>query len=322
MAEGGHLFAAAQRLWLEMRNEFKEPCPDSELAEGVAVQSEELKKVGKWIQHGVTKFGASASVAEGEERDKGLKPIADEVIKSFTAAIGTLLSLKRGAGATLIAELHATGAGLASALDALGKAVGTSDMATCAGKVLAQVKTLERTSMHNRMAIRRRLLQNLSQLRDAQRELQESLDSDDQGGDDDDDDDDDFFDSPDAALEPAERVLVEALVKLAGSCVDVLAKVSTACGPSKEDGLTPAGISALEVAVMHSTVAAGAMDGLAVAANGGLDPDEFSKSLAEMDTPVTGLLAFPVVGEDSGLRKVFSAVDAAFKAAVAADTDS
>jgi len=322
MAEGEHLLAAVHRLWLEMRGEFKEPPAGADLAELGAVQSDELKKVAKWIQHGVTKFGAAAAVAEGAERDKGLKPIADEVIKSFTAAIGTLLSLKRGAGVSLLAELNATGGALAAALDAFGKSVGTRDMATCAGKVLAQVKVLERTSTHNRAAIRRRLLLNLSQLRDAQRELQEALSSDDQGGDDDDDDDDDFFGSPDAPLEPAERLLVEAIVGLASGCVDAIAKVSTACMPPKEDGATAAGIGELEVAVVHSTVAASAMDGLAVAANDGLDPDEFSKSLAEMDGTVSGLLACPVVGEDAELRKAMAAVEAAFKAAVAADTDS
>jgi len=137
MPEAQNLLAAAPRLWQQMRSEFEEAASaDAALADQGAVPAEELKKVAKWLQHGITKFGASAAVAEGEEIEKGLKPIAEEVIKSFTAALGTLLSLKRGAGASLLVELRTTGADLTAALDELGQAVGTAGMAVCAGKVL------------------------------------------------------------------------------------------------------------------------------------------------------------------------------------------
>lgn len=318
MPEDGHLLSAAPRLWLQMRGEF-DTCPaDATLAEdGGGVPSDELKKLAKWLQHSVTKFGASAAVADGPDRDRALAPIADEVIKALTAAIGTLLSLKRGAGNALLAELRNTGSGLAAALDELGQAVGSPSMARCAGQVLDKVKQLERTSTHNRAAIRRQLLLNLSHLRDAHRELQEALTS---GGEaEEDDDDEDDFGDLDASLEPAERRLVEALVELVAVVVEVLKRVSSACvAPKQGDGEAVA-ISVLEVAAAHASTASSAMDGLSVAASGGLDAKEFTKSMAEMKGAVAGLMSSPSGAEDTQLPKAMEAVEVAFAAAVAED---
>jgi len=323
-AEGDHLLSAAQRLWQQLRGEFEEvPSDGATLADQTEVTADDLKKVAKWLQHGITKFGATAAVTEDDERLLvGLKSIAEDVIKAFTAAIGTLLSLKRGAGASLLAELRTAGAGLAAAFDALGKSLGKPGMAVQAGKVLNQVKVVERTSTHNRAAIRRRLLHNLSQIRDAHRELQEALNTGDDDDDGDGDDDDDFGEGFDTSLEPAERRIVETLVELTAACVEGLKRVSTACMPPK--GGYPAGgeavsVAVLEAVVVHSAVAASAVDSLSVAITGGFDAKEFSKSLAEMSGAVTGLSACPLIGEAVALGTSFAAVEAAYRVAEAED---
>ncbi|CAK9116176.1 unnamed protein product [Durusdinium trenchii] len=133
--------------------------------------------VCKYLQNTVTKFSASASVvADPEEAKNALTPIAEEVIKAFTATLGTLLSISSGAGASLAKELQESGRQLTEALDALGSAVCTGHLATCAAKVLEYAASLEQSSTKNRAALMRRLLKSLSQLRDANREMQEELD--------------------------------------------------------------------------------------------------------------------------------------------------
>lgn len=312
MPEGEHVFAAAPRLWEQMRGEFQElSTADADLADEGAVSADELKKVAKWMQHSLTKFGASAAVAEGEELDRGLKPIAEEVIKGFTAVLGTFISAKRGAGPSLLGELHTAGAELSAALDELGKAIGTPEMPVGVGKVLERVKKLERISTHNRAAIMRKLLQNLAQIRDAQRELQEALACE-EG-----EEEDDGFAEFDASLEPEERRVVEALVALTGALVDALKKVTTACVPAKGPDTVTVGVAELEAAVPHSAAAASAVDSLSVASTGGFDAEEFSKSLAEMRGAVNGFLACPAVGDGGELKRALAAAEAASEAAAA-----
>ncbi|CAE8705568.1 unnamed protein product [Polarella glacialis] len=150
---GDHLLAAALRVWGDIRGELKVHEGEA-LQNGILLPAEDLKKVVKWLQQTVTKFGASAAVADGEDRDKMLQPIAQEVIKSFTAAVGTLLSMRRGAGPSLVKELQVVGGSLAEAIDALGASVGSPSMATHAGKALERVKHLEKMSVQNRAAVR------------------------------------------------------------------------------------------------------------------------------------------------------------------------
>ncbi|CAE8616626.1 unnamed protein product, partial [Polarella glacialis] len=220
---GDHLLAAALRVWGDIRGELKVHEGEA-LQNGILLPAEDLKKVVKWLQQTVTKFGASAAVADGEDRDKMLQPIAQEVIKSFTAAVGTLLSMRRGAGPSLVKELQVVGGSLAEAIDALGASVGSPSMATHAGKALERVKHLEKMSVQNRAAVRRCLLKSLAQLRDANRELQEGLREDpaDAGEDDEEDifsDDLDFHDSP---LDATEKRLVQAILKVSLLAEDLL----------------------------------------------------------------------------------------------------
>mmetsp|Transcript_5941 Transcript_5941/g.9660 ORF Transcript_5941/g.9660 Transcript_5941/m.9660 type:complete len:327 (-) Transcript_5941:21-1001(-) len=320
MAEGysvhsaaDHLLSKAPRLWQEMKGEF-EASPDGELSDKSEVSTEELRKVAKWMQQTITKFGASASVAEEADRERALSPIADEVLRSFTAVIGTLLSLKRGAGVVLLTELRQAGETLTAALDQLGKAVGTPSMAMNAGKVLDRIKQIERTSTQNRAAVRRRVLNSLSQLRDAQKELQEALSA---GGDKEtsDDDEDLDFEDLDDALDDSERQIVEKLVELAAALLDTMKNVSTACIPAKEGSEDIATPAELEAITAPCDAAANAMDSLAVAVQGGLDPEAFDKGLVEMRSAVSDILASRFAGDGEALRTVLEAVQLTYSAA-------
>lgn len=328
-----HLLSAAQRVWSEVSTDVK---PADEVLDEPLLAAEDLKKVVKWLQHSITKFGASASVADVGTRDQALKPIAEEVIKAFTAGAGTLLSMRRGAGSCLIKELRDNGAGLAEAIDALGASVGHQSMSICAGKALERAKYLEKTSVSNRAAIRRRLLKCISQLRDANREMKEDLlretpaaRSNEPGGSggygdgDEDDDDDDLEDSDDmleVALSPAERRLLEAIHKAAILMEDVLKDASTSCMPAASaSGAGPA-LSELEEAGVQADLAAGAIDALATDSVGGIDFEACKQSISKLSQ------AFAVFGAHfqnnvtaDQLQAALAAVQDALEAAEAED---
>jgi len=153
-AAQGHVLSGAARVWDSTKSELEDKEEDgADLRDGTAVPPDEMKKVAKYLQSTVTKFGASASV---ETKSEVLQPVADEVIKSFTVAVGTLLSIRRGAGACLRAEIREAGSGLAAAVETLGGSVGAEAMSVNAGKVLDRVKHFERMPTHNRAAVRRR----------------------------------------------------------------------------------------------------------------------------------------------------------------------
>lgn len=322
-----HLLSAAGVLWNKVKDELKEKPGDGEkpYADSAPVPPEELRKVAKWFQQTVTKFGASAAVADGPG-DPALKPVAEEVVKSFTAAQGTLLSMRRGAGPSMCQELVDVGSGLAETTNQLGAAVGTPNMAVCAGKALDRCKHLERISTQNRAATRRRLLTSLALLRDANRELSEALNLDAKSrgatsgvvSETDDDLADDLGDY-DQELEPEERRIVEATVKVVRTLEEILKKASTACMPSSPSsstgvsGAAPPSIEDLEAAVKHAALASGAVDGLAAHALGGLDVGAFSKSLKELRDATTALAGpFPHTADsDIGLHDTLDALQAA-----------
>lgn len=296
---------------------------DKAYADSAIVPPEELKKVAKWFQQSVTKFGASAAVAEGP-KDPALKPIAEEVVKAFTASQGTLLSLRRGAGPSLCQELADVGRGLAECTDQLGAAVGTPNMAVSAGKALDRAKHLERISTSNRAATRRLLLMSLAQLRDAGRELSEALNVDAKSrgatsGVQESDDDLDDLGELDQELEPEERRVVEVTVNVIHALEEILKKASTLCMPSSPSSAPAApapptaSIAELEAAARHAALAAGAVDGLAAHALGGLDVTAFSKSLKELREATTVLAGcFPQAADSTtDLSEALDAVQAA-----------
>jgi len=310
-------------LWSEIRPELNDkPDDDAELADdGAKVQADEIKKIAKWVQNSVTKFGATAAVAE--ERDKeGLRPVAQEVVKSFTAAAGTLLSIRRGAGPSLRAELRDVGGELAAALEGLGGAFGDGQkVSLSAGKALDKVKQFERVSAHNRAAVRRRVLNILKQLRDATRELQEAL----KHADDDAPDDDDDFGGLEESLEPEEKLLVEALVAVALSLEDLMKQASQSCAAGG-GALGAVPVATLEVALKGCIAGANAMDGLSAHSLGGVEFEEVNKCLLEMRAAISALApAEAAVGGAAAIGKLSESLDrveAALEAVKAADDDS
>eukprot|EP00434_Breviolum_minutum_P011728 symbB.v1.2.010348.t1/scaffold675.1/size173442/6 len=207
-----NLLASAKRVWSDVGPEIKASVT---WKEGPLLPPEELKKACKYLQSTVTKFSASATVvADAEEAQRSLTPIAEEVMKAFTILLGTLLSISSGAGTSLARELKEAGETLTEALNTLGMAVCTGSLAASAGKVLEHAAALERSSTQNRAALMRRLLKSLAQLRDANREMQEELDTgecnppvDVLSGDEELLEDDDDLSLP--AMDPSERTLLE-----------------------------------------------------------------------------------------------------------------
>eukprot|EP00435_Cladocopium_sp_Y103_P018222 s1737_g4.t1 len=223
-----NLLAAAKRIWNDVGPEIK---ASDTMKEGPLLPPEDLKKVCKYLQSTVTKFSASASVvADAEEAQRSLTPIAEEVIKAFTMLVGTLLSINSGAGFSLSRELKEAGENLTEAVNALGMAVCTASLAPSAGKVLEYVTALEKSSTQNRAAIMRRLLKSLAQLRDANREMSEELEGPDSGaraevfsGDEELLEDDDDLSIP--PMDPSERTLLENVRSVSGHFEDLVKEV-------------------------------------------------------------------------------------------------
>lgn len=319
MAKDGHgnLLAPIARVWKDVRPELESD--SGEAVDGQILDPEELKKVTKWLQHAVTKLGASASLAEGAER-QALPPMAAEVAKAATAALGTLLSLRRGAGASLRAELVDAGAGIASTAEALGEAVTNAsaqkEVPLAVGKFLDRAKNFERLSTQNRAAIRRRLLRCLTQLRDVQRELQEALKSGEDGDDDDEDLDDDLGGGFDDSLEPEERRVVEALATAVSALEEALKEASQACAvktAAPVAGVLP--LAELEAAATQSASACVALDSLATRTVGGLEPEAVSdlEKLREAAHSLAGVSEGRASAVKTALDSLQEALDAALK---------
>lgn len=301
-----NILSAVARVWADIKGELEESKGGEkveDLAETSQVSADELKKIAKWLQHVVTKFSASAAVADGP-KDPALKAVAEEVVKAFTAAAGTLLSLRRGAGPSMRAELRDIGAGLAKAADSLGAAVGTAGMAACAGQVLDRVKHFERTPTTNHAAIRRRILKSLSQLRDASKELSAALETEEK---DEEEDACDFDDFGDEELSEEERRVVEAVSAACGHVEDILKQASTACTPSGS-----AGLAELEAVVLGASAAQGAIDGLAAHAQGGLEVEACAGCLRELREAAKALTAFAAEAEEltAAMDEIQAALDA------------
>jgi len=308
-AASSNPLTAASAVWRSAQAEIKAGEPK----DGTLVSPDELKKVAKWLQNMATKFGATAAVSDSPT-DEAVVAIADDMMKAFTASVEMMLCLSRGAGPSLQAELCAIGSGLATSLEEMGGAVGTPNLAVKAGQVLDRVKHLERMSTHNRAAMRRRTLKSLSQVRDAQRELQEALNASAAGaGVDDPEGEDDFLGS-EVEFEPGERGLVEAIVSAIEVLLEVMKEVSQSCMPTSTSPSHGGGagaadgahaMSVLEEAALQSDKAALAVDGLAVHAVGGLDAKAFQASLQELREAAVGFKDWPSAGQ----RPLLAALD-------------
>jgi hypothetical protein len=289
-----NMLAPTARLWREAAPEFdpeKAVALESEV-DLAACQSmaEALIKVSKWMDHAIIKLGACAVVAD-EKDSEGLKPVAAEVVKAFIAAMGTMMSLRRGAGPCLCRELRKAGQDLASSLEELGDSVGKPSMSFAAGKALDCAQRLEHISTHNRLAIKKQLEATLSQLRDGHRDLQDAMrcDSRDHS---DIYDEDAVFDDP---LDPDEVLVAEATNATVIVFEETIEKAIRSCSvQSLQHDVDSLSVHALEIIASCGTQAADAIDGLIVHVAGGLDPEEFTQSLEQLGSTLAGLA-------DSGL---------------------
>lgn len=314
-----HFLSAAKRVWQDVAVEFKVPSHVQEEncgVDGNLISPDELKKVAKWMQHTVTKLGASASVADGADRSRALQPIAEEVIKAFTASVGTILSMRTGAGPTLLVEMLQVGSELASAADALGVVVaveGSESLGINVGKILERVKYMERLSVSNRAAVRRRILKGLTQLRDIRRELEEILkDAEKEEGDDDDDFDD--FDDFDDSLEPEEKRVIESLSLFTQALEDVLKEASQSCVATKSPSSETASLMQLERALVAATTCVDGVDSMTACSRGGLEIEPFR---AELSKVINAVSSFDGVASSAvaALRSALTGLEAAAEAA-------
>lgn len=295
------MLAPAGRLWQEAASKF-DPAravaleaevdpPRSEVAAGSLTNS------SKWLDHAITKLGACAAVADEKEM-RGLEPPAAEVITAFMAALGTLISLRQGAGACLCSELRKAGQDLASTLEQFGASIGKPSMALAAGKALECAQRLEHVPTHNRPAIEKRLQAIIAQLRDGHVDLKAAL-----SRDDDEDsglcDEDDVFDE---ALDPDEACVAEAASAAILLVEGELVKAVKSCGArAREDAVDLISVEVLEVFTYQSALAVDAIDGLIAHLVGGLDREEFAQSLETLQEAVTSLGG---IGEMSGVENL------------------
>lgn len=308
---------AAGKLWLDVSGEFAEP-PEgvaSDDGTGEGINSEELKKVSLWLQRSLTKFGASAAVADASD-EQALRQVANQVVTALTAAVGTLLTLRRGAGPSLRAELRDVTSDLCRVVEGLGAAVGTEGMALNAGKALERVKRLERVSLNSRAAVRRRILTSLAQLRDARRELQEELKDAGGDGDSDEDDEDDEEDFGLEKLDPAERDVAQKLDEAAGAVEAALMRASKRMGSAAQADAAGA-VPAFEACAVHAAAAVRSVDELATHVIGGLDSGAFAASLQKLREAAEGLAA---AEEPDGVGELGLALDALGAALASAES--
>jgi len=284
-----NMLAPAARLWHESAPEFDplqavalETNDDLTVSKSMA---DSLKKVSRWLDHAITKLGACAAVAD--ERDsEGLKPMAAEVMKAFIAAIGTMMSLRRGAGACLCKELQKAGRDLASTLEDLGASIGKPSMAAAAGRALDRADRLAHISTSNRIAIEKQLRALLEQLCDGHVDLKDALSQD--GNEEDGlcDEDEDL----DASLDPEDRCVAEAANVTVSLLKEVLEKAIASSGsPSPYFDLDLPAVNRLENVVSYGAAAVDATDSLIANILGGLDQAEVAHSIEKLHKAMAGV---------------------------------
>jgi hypothetical protein len=287
-----NMLASAKRVWQQAASDF-----DPSLAEvdGIEMYEAEssnmllsLKRISNWLDHAITKFGACAAVADANDV-KGLEPVAAEVVKAFVAAIGTMISLRRGAGPTLCMELHTIGNELATTIEQLGASVGTASMALAAGKALDRAQRLEHLSISNRFAIAKRLDAIRTQLCNCHDELTDALTPADIDDEQDNEDSLEEFDC-DCSLDADERsvaMATDVAVDLFKNLLDAIMR-SHDCGNSQGE-VDLVRIDCGEVVVSRCAVAVDSIDGLVAHVLGGLNRKEFLQSLAEFQQSLVEL---------------------------------
>jgi hypothetical protein len=279
-----NLLASAKRLWQEAAPDFDPLQADvGEIemdASASSTMTLALKRISEWMDRAITKFGACAAVADASDV-KGLEPVAAEVIKAFVAAIGTMISLRRGAGPSLCMELQMAGNTLATTLDQLGSSVGTPSMALAAGKALHRAEQLGHLSVNNRSAISKRLCTSREQLHDGYRELIDALNEEVPN---DEDNENQLEESDcDCSLDAeARRVAVAAgdMVALFKDMLDAISKPYIS--EELQEGVDLVRADCIETVVNRSAAAVDCIDGVFTHILGGLDEEGLLQSLEEL----------------------------------------
>merc|ERR1712136_55237 len=230
----------------------------------------------------VAKFG---KLVEANANRAALTDAGQEVAATFRAILAHFKTMLTFAGPCLRAELREAGNEVASLLDALGTA--GHQLGLCLVKALERVKDLERISTHNRAAIRKRFLRSISQLRDMQQDLQDSVQK----------QDEDYSDFGfDERLKTSEQGLAVSVVVMSQAVGEGLMQASQLCMPPVA-GCEGVPVPLLEAAAVHSVSTVSALDALARHTFDGLDAKELAKFRRMLASAVAGLqAAAPALG--------------------------
>jgi hypothetical protein len=158
--------------------------------DGMGIDAGELKSGCATLKQSVVKLGAAATAVTDAEVDT-LAPAGDEVCQGWLTVRRTLEALA-GDGETWQAEISEAGAALSEALVVLGAAVqkDRSSSSRRVGDVLERMKRVEKLSLSQKASVRKVILLQIKQMRDARRELAEASAG--EGNEDDLMDEDDF----------------------------------------------------------------------------------------------------------------------------------
>lgn len=154
--------------------------PHPEVAEDLEfIGVESCEKLQKLFEHAVTKFGVMGlKVQEGElDMAEGL---AKEVVQYFIMLAATLSAIADSARAnkSLSEEICQIGDDVVTALVNLGEKVGQPDITQYCGVVIEKSRMMKRVSLNNKISIKKKLLKCCTFLRDSRKELDMSIEGD------------------------------------------------------------------------------------------------------------------------------------------------
>lgn len=219
--------------------------------ETLEVDAAGVKKHVELVRHTVTKLGAAATSVDPSEVPT-LEPVCDDVLRHFLALAATLEALVRNRpGQCWRDEVSGAGGSVAAALEALGATLARGELTNSSrrvGDVLERLKRIERVSTSQAAAVRKVVLTQVKQMRDARRELTEAL-AEEAGAEnaaEDEEDEDDLFDM--GGLDPEQRARAAELDRALGQIDAAWAGVAKSAGA--EDAFDISTLDALaEVAV-------------------------------------------------------------------------
>mmetsp|Transcript_38899 Transcript_38899/g.103345 ORF Transcript_38899/g.103345 Transcript_38899/m.103345 type:complete len:304 (-) Transcript_38899:277-1188(-) len=300
MALVDHPLAGAVQEWRDVREEFGEGGVEGNETDKIAASV--VRAAAQTFHTAVAKFG---KLVEANANRAALTDAGQEVAATFRAILAHFKTMLTFAGPCLRAELREAGNDVASLLDALGTA--GHQLGLCLVKALERVKDLERISTHNRAAIRKRFLRSISQLRDMQQDLQDSVQK---------QEDEDYSDFGfDERLKTSEQGLAVSVVVMSQAVGEGLMQASQLCMPPVA-GCEGVPIPLLEAAAVHSVSTVSALDALARHTFDGLDAKELAKFRRMLASAVAGLeAAAPALGGVAEISRASQDVERALACA-------